>query len=99
MPAALNDKLIKAIKELGEKYAIEKIVLFGSRARGDNKPTSDIDLAVFTSKELARKGHFLSELDDLETLLKIDIAFITPDTDEPDFLERLKKEGVVLYER
>jgi len=98
MAIALDDKLIMALKELGEKYAVEKIVLFGSRARGDNKPTSDIDLAIFTSKEFEEKGHVASEIDDLETLLKIDVAFITPDTDEPDFLERLKKEGVVLYE-
>lgn len=97
MTAALDDQLINAIQELGKKYEVEKIVLFGSRARGDNKPKSDIDLAIFTGNEFARKGNLYSEFDDLDTLLKIDVAFVTPDTDEPDFLNRLKKEGVVLY--
>lgn len=31
---------------LAEKYNIEKVILFGSRARGDYKRASDIDLAV-----------------------------------------------------
>ena len=97
MAIALDDKLIMAIKELGEKYAVKKIgFLVG---QDDHKPTSDIDLAIFTSREYDEKGSLASEIDDLDTLLKIDVAFITPDTDEPDFLARLKKEGVVLYEQ
>ena len=91
MAIALDDKLIMAIKELGEKYAVKKIVLFGSRARGDHKPTSDIDLAIFTSREYDEKGSLASEIDDLDTLLKIDVAFITPDTDEPDFWQDSKR--------
>ena len=34
------------ICDLAEKYHIQKVILFGSRARGDFKRTSDIDLAV-----------------------------------------------------
>ncbi len=33
-------------QQLRDLPFIEKIVLFGSRARGDNKPRSDIDLAI-----------------------------------------------------
>lgn len=31
---------------LAKKYHVEKVILFGSRARGDNRPNSDIDLAL-----------------------------------------------------
>ena len=34
------------IIKLARKYQIEKVILFGSRARGDNREKSDIDLAV-----------------------------------------------------
>ncbi|WP_367142727.1 nucleotidyltransferase domain-containing protein [Desulfosporosinus sp.] len=60
---------------MGQNYAVDQIILFGTRARGDHKPTSDIDLAVFLSESNC-KGHLISEFDDLNTLLKIDTIFV-----------------------
>lgn len=91
-------RLIESIQSIGQKYDIEKIVLFGSRARGDNKLVSDIDLAVFSLPEFNKRGYLTSELDDLETLLKIDILLIDENTDSR-LLENIKREGVTLYER
>jgi len=98
MNCALNDTLIQSIQAIGEKYAIKQIVLFGSRARGDNKPTSDIDLAVYPLPEFMSKGYFSSDIEDLATLFKIDIVFINDYTDIK-LIENIKKEGVVIYER
>ena len=40
---------LKAHKELfAKKYGISKMALFGSHARGDNRPDSDIDIAIET---------------------------------------------------
>ena len=45
-----KDKIIKVIKEFEEKanklISIKEIILFGSRARGDYKKISDIDLII-----------------------------------------------------
>ena len=98
MDCALNATLIHSIQAIGEKYAINRIVLFGSRARGDNKSTSDIDLAVYPLPEFMSKGYFSSDIDDLATLLKIDVVFINHYTDIK-LLENIEKEGVVIYER
>jgi len=38
--------VIDEIKHLAEKNKIQKVILFGSRARGDFWRASDIDLAV-----------------------------------------------------
>jgi Predicted nucleotidyltransferases len=38
--------VIEEIRTLACKYHVEKMILFGARARGDFKRTSDIDLAV-----------------------------------------------------
>ena len=36
------------VEEISKKYPeIEKVVLFGSRARGDNASRSDIDLDIY----------------------------------------------------
>ncbi|MDP4160763.1 MAG: nucleotidyltransferase domain-containing protein [Bacillota bacterium] len=94
----LDVGLIQSIREIGRSYAIEKIVLFGSRARGDHKPASDIDLAIFLLPEFNCRGRVTSNFDDLDTLLKIDTIFINENID-PILLENIKKEGVSLYER
>jgi predicted nucleotidyltransferase len=51
MPATRIDDpvLVRFRQELGEAYGskLERVVLFGSRARGDAGPESDYDIAVF----------------------------------------------------
>ena len=42
----LRDELIHEIVELAKKYDLTSVTLFGSRARGDYRERSDIDLAV-----------------------------------------------------
>ena len=94
----LDVALIQSIREIGQNYAIEQIVLFGSRARGDHRPTSDIDLAVFILPKFNSRGHMTSDFDDLNTLLKIDIVFINEHIDLK-LLENIEREGIILYER
>lgn len=98
MAINLDYNLIQSIKKIGKKYDIEKIVLFGSRARSDNKPTSDIDLAIYPTEDFTKKGHLASDIDDLNTLLKIDATFISGNIDL-GLLENIDREGVILYER
>lgn len=95
---SLDKRLVERIQNIGQKYPIERIVLFGSRARGDNKVLSDIDLAVFPMSGFERRGSLASELDDLDTLLKIDIVFHDENLDLL-LLENILREGVTLYER
>jgi predicted nucleotidyltransferase len=42
--------------------AIEEIILFGSVARGDDRPDSDIDILVITSREDFRLREYLTGL-------------------------------------
>ena len=41
------NELYRQIAVLGRKFGASRIVLFGSRARGDAQERSDIDLAVY----------------------------------------------------
>lgn len=98
MPCQLNEKLVLAIQVVGREYPVRKIVLFGSRARGDAQPTSDIDLAVYPMPEFMAEGRFAGCVEELETLLKIDLIFINDNTD-PQLLKNIENEGVVIYEQ
>jgi uncharacterized protein len=94
----LDTKIITGLKNIAENYPVSRIVLFGSRARGDNNPRSDIDIAVYTLPEFDCKGHFTSDIEELETLLKVDLTFINNDTDCV-LIRNIENEGVVIYER
>ena len=43
----LPDRGLRKLYFFAQKYSIEKLVLFGSRARGTNTERSDIDIAVY----------------------------------------------------
>ena len=73
------------INRLKREPSVEKAVLFGSRARGDNTERSDYDVRVFCCEELW-------------TLHKIDLVFVTEKT-YGKLLENIEKEGVTLYEQ
>lgn len=91
------DAIYQQIARLGQKYHADKIVLFGSRARGDHRERSDIDLAVYGMPEGSR-ALFWSELDDLPTLIDFDIVHVTEVTD-PKLLRNIEKDGVVLMNK
>ena len=40
----IKEKVIEEIRALAEEYGLKRVVLFGSRARGDYKERSDIDI-------------------------------------------------------
>lgn len=90
------DWVLEQIKNLASKYQINKIILFGSRARKDNSNRSDIDLAVYTQDANA-KIFFILDLEGIETLLKFDVVFIDDNTSEK-LLDEIKKDGVAIYE-
>lgn len=78
---------------------VDKIVLFGSRAKGNFATGSDIDLAL--------KGHLLKLNDILNLKIKTDnlslpykIDLIIYDCiDEPDLINHINRVGIILYER
>lgn len=87
--------VIDEICALAEKYNIQRIILFGSRARGDYREKSDIDLA-FSGGDAVR--FTLAVDDETSTLLKFDIVNLDG-TVQTDLLESIQREGVVLYEK
>ena len=91
----IKSKVLQEIVQLAKENCIEKVILFGSRARGDFKERSDIDLAFHGGNST----NFILDVDELtSTLLEYDIVVL----DKPvrkELLESIKNEGVVLYEK
>ena len=94
MGMTLREDIRAWIIALAREYGIERVILFGSRARGDNWERSDIDLAV-CGGDIVR---FSLDLDDrIPTLLMFDVVDLDGPVD-PDLLGSIQREGIVLYE-
>ena len=91
----INPKVIREIRDIAEQYGIRKVLLFGSRARGDFKRTSDIDIAV-TGGDFERFALDVNE--ETSTLLEYDIVNFDREMQD-ELRESIEKEGVILYEK
>ncbi len=86
------------VKKLSACDTVEQIILYGSRARGDNNPRSDIDLAVrCPSASSSQWMQLLRLMEEANTLYFIDLVRL--DEASPGFKERILAEGKTLYER
>ena len=90
----IKQQVMREIQELAEKYEVKRVILFGSRARGDFRRTSDIDLAV-------EGGNFerfsLDVNEDTSTLLEYDIVNLDREV-QPKLRESIERDGKVIYE-
>jgi predicted nucleotidyltransferase len=78
---------------------VEKAVLYGSRAKGNYKRGSDIDLTLFGSTLNAGVlSRINDQLDDLLLPYKIDIS-IFANIRHPDLIEHIQHVGVTFYEK
>ena len=86
--------VLEQIRGHAKKYGIQKVILFGSRARGTFRRDSDADLAVSGGNaDLFR----LSVEEETDTLLTYDVVDLDH-TASVELLDVIWKEGIVLYE-
>ena len=91
-------EVIHQIIDTAKKYgSIQKIVLFGSRARGDNNVTSDYGICVYGAND-SDFGHFYLDIDDMDTALKVDITRFEQVITSV-LLDQICREGILIYER
>lgn len=106
----MSEKTRKIIAEL--RYALEKIygrrlhsvVLYGSRAREDEEPCSDIDVLVVLNggvdpgAEISRTGNVVADLS-LRNDLVVSCLFVSADRfarEQSPLLMNVRREGVVV---
>ncbi|TCP28862.1 hypothetical protein EV207_11598 [Scopulibacillus darangshiensis] len=96
----ISKRFISELQSYSSKNGqIEKIVLFGSRAREDYRRSSDVDLAIFTRKSSHTRQNLIElTINEMTTPLKIDVIFMDRLTKEK-LIFNIRKEGVVIYEQ
>ena len=91
--------LIPLIKNLESEA--QKIILFGSWARGENTPDSDLDLFVLTnaSKESIEKILRKTSLKDkIQLIVRNPVSFFEMEKKEPVFFEEINR-GLILFQK
>ena len=73
---------------------MKKVVLFGSRAKGNYKYNSDIDLGILCDKKY--KGTIAEELDELVGVYSLDIVFL--DSINEEIKLQIEKYGIEIYD-
>jgi predicted nucleotidyltransferase len=88
---------INAIRRVFHRYpAIQQAVLYGSRAKGNFRPGSDIDLTLKGELSYQELLRIERELDDLLLPYKIDLSLYRQ-LDNPALLEHIDRVGKLFY--
>ena len=91
----IPERVLRDISVFAKKYSINKVILFGSRARGDNTERSDIDIAVYG-------GDFDSFYWDIKEKVHSLLSFDVVEADKPiseELKQEIEKDGVIIYEK
>lgn len=85
------------VKVFASNKEVDKVILYGSRAKGTQKPYSDIDITILGDNlnfSLLQKIEI--ELDDLLLPYKFDVS-LYKSIDNNDLVEHIKRVGKIIY--
>jgi len=90
------EELKEIVAPVAKKYGVNKVYLFGSVARGDFNEDSDYDFCIERGKIdciFVLSGFFR----DLRNAVGSEIDLVTTKSVNPEFLNTIMTEGVVIY--
>ena len=99
MKFGLSDDMIKELQEVFRRHAnIKKVLIFGSRSKGNYREGSDVDLAVIgVGVDYRQLLDIQCEIDDLELLYSVDLLDYTKQKGTP-IGAHIDRVGQVFYE-
>ena len=98
----MSDKILSTseiaarVRPIAEKYRVQAVYLFGSYARGEATPKSDLDFRIERGR--IRSLFELSAMyNDLSEGFQKDLDLLTSQNIEPEFLATIQPEEVLVY--
>jgi predicted nucleotidyltransferase len=96
----LEETVINDLKQVFSRFpAVEKVILYGSRAMGTYRHGSDIDIPLL-GKNLSNQTIFdlQDEIEELYLPYSFDISILDR-IDNKDLIDRIRRVGKVFYEK
>ena len=100
MKYGLTDRTIDTLHSIFRKYpGIRQVVLYGSRAKGNYRDGSDIDLSLKTKDAFVRSDllRIAGDFDDSDIPYLVDVS-IYDKLSNPDLKAHIDRVGKILYE-
>jgi uncharacterized protein len=95
----LTDQQLKFIIDTIQAFLkIEKCIIFGSRAKGNFKNSSDIDIALFGKLNLLEGEKIRYELEELPFPYKVDVKVYNEIKNE-NLINHINRVGIVIYDK
>jgi predicted nucleotidyltransferase len=97
----LSDYTLQTMETLFKKYpAIRAVTLYGSRAKGNFRPGSDIDITLHTDETFTYKdlGQLHDQFDESDMPYFVDVS-IYDKLNNPDLKTHIQRIGQPLYQR
>lgn len=91
----LPQRVMRELGEFAKKRSIDKVVLFGSRARGTHSERSDVDLAVYGGDF---DGFYFDVKEEIHSLLSFDMIEADDKVSE-ELRTEIERDGVPIYEK
>lgn len=95
----LREDVLLGIQRMASQFPIDKVILFGSRAKDTCWEFSDVDLAISGSFTTKHYFDFIEQLNELPGLLLFDVIDLNSDMVSRDLLDEIKRDGIVIYEK
>lgn len=93
MKYGLSEEICIMIENIINKYKKYTFKIFGSRARGDYKYNSDIDIAVEGTINKDDELKILNEFDLLQIPYTVDVVFVN-NINKEELIDSINREGV-----
>lgn len=91
-------KATHRITEIFSQYPqIRQVILYGSRAKGNYRESSDIDLTIEGAIDLSTLLKIEQEIDDLLLPWSVDLSVLSQ-IDNLELIEHIKRRGLVFYQ-
>ena len=91
-------KLQAAVAPLAARYGVERMYLFGSRARGDHRPDSDYDFLISKGRVRSLFTH-AALWQDLERALDATVDLVTDTSSDSELIQQARKDAILIYEQ
>ncbi|MDD5804720.1 nucleotidyltransferase family protein [Blautia sp. HCP3S3_H10_1] len=91
----LPERVLRDISLFAKKYSVAKVILFGSRARGNNTERSDVDIIVYGGDF---DSFYWEVKENMHSLLTFDVIEGDKGISE-ELKEEIDRDGVVIYEK
>lgn len=100
MNYGLSENTLEKLRHVfSHEGRIEQVILYGSRAKGNYKPFSDVDIVLSGDKlESADLYRIILAVDDLLLPYQFDIS-LYKDLVNPDLIDHIRRVGIVIYNR